>query len=624
MAQVPPVDDSIWIYSPDGEPLVFDRRKVALTYHAWQQRDEFPEAEAFGPFCRMLESCITKPAYWTRNGPTFMGVLVLIQALSLHYHDTPEDFQRLSALYEAFVATAPEDLRLDVVDDIAMELPAGITLKPLWAMFYQEHSVEVVKFIVRSIARLQTPHPWSSDNLSGVKSLSTVANELRKDGLVQWSMIIAALLEFADERLVDDLCGCGFGDSQADKHVLAFYQETNIAAAAVEYFLRWLEGTEEDDFGHPAGTLARIAAMDQHGPGVWAFHWRFPAPPALEEANPDTERPATVHLHWEKQVFARIIEPRLRMAFARESTDYVIPFVLEAWGLPSGKADPQEQRHMAAAAWEWAAQRLRSGFAGERSEFENHLDRDAVSVIGQTFVGRSPRDGLRHALRNIEEPCYRLMYDDEMPALLEGPYREKWRVLQAAFGPDPCSTLGSMDLLAEQEELRSVPKSLSDREFGERFSRLVETAADLHAARQLDIALLSRRPARPVDQTTLTRLLEGADELERAQEPLQGVRCSEICAPVHVQVLFACRVLVELWHVEVAAFSAGLQGDIELNKALSLRARMLNAAATGGWTDLRALLATKQAQQRDAVARSAISRRACQVIEQHDWNSPAA
>ncbi|MFT4037800.1 MAG: hypothetical protein QM692_06440 [Thermomicrobiales bacterium] len=624
MAEVPPFGENLEVFSPDGQPLFLDRRKVALTYHAWQQRGEFPEAEAYGPFCRMLETCITRPVYWTMNGPEFLGVLVMVQALALHYRDTPEDFQRLSALYDAFVATAPEALRLAVVDDIAMELPAGITLYPLWAMFYREQSVEIVKFIVRSIARLETPHPWSANNLSGVMSLTTKASEFRQDGLVQWSMVIAALLEFGDERMTGYLTRCGFGDSPADKHVLAHYHSQTIFAAAVEYFLQWLEGTGEEDFGHPAGALARIAAMDQHAPGVWAVHWRFPAPPALEAANPETERPAAVHLHWDKQTFARIIEPRLRLAFARESNDYVMPLVLEAWRLPPGNADPQQQERLAVEAWEWAAERLRRGFAGERPEIENHLDHEAVSRIRQTFTGRSPRDGLRHALRDLEEPCHRDTYDDEMPALLEGPFREQWRVLQTAFGPDPCSALGEMDRLAEEEELRSASQTLSDREFGERFSRLVETAADLHAARHVEIALLNRRFARPVDQAMVQRMLDGVDALERAQQPLQGVRCSDICVPLQVQALFACNVLAELWRVEVAAFAAGLQGDAARNKELSTRARTLNAAATGAWADLRSLLATNQAQQRDVVARSAITRRACQVIAGHDWNSPSS
>ncbi len=203
--------------------------------------------------------------------------------------------------------------------------------------------------------------------------------------------IVMGILQLGDRRTLDILDGCWEVLSRHGKRLLTQGgQPRSIYASVVDFYLRWMEAVDEDDFGLPAGALAHLPVALPNET-VRDVERAFPAPYNLPDEAYRDNPPIRVVQEWSIPEFAKIIEPRLRLLFLRETYDKVIPRVLAAWGLEVGldtEAD-QNARLIAKAANDVATMRQLADDVVEKNSGPT-ADEWARKTIASQFTRSAP------------------------------------------------------------------------------------------------------------------------------------------------------------------------------------------------------------------------------------------
>ncbi len=166
--------------------------------------------------------------------------------------------------------------------------------------------------------------PEGGDPLTGVRHL--IAHAAGADSEARRVAILSGLLLLGDQRVLDLLGPCWRGLSPEGRVRLSRMTPPYLHDSLIEWFLGWLEDCEGAEFGAVAGALIRMGRAASGQP-VYRVRRLFPVP--SDPAQPPMEIVQT----WSRAEFARRLEPRLRELARLESAPYVMPAVLEAWGL---------------------------------------------------------------------------------------------------------------------------------------------------------------------------------------------------------------------------------------------------------------------------------------------------
>ncbi len=203
----------------------------------------------------------------------------------------------------------------DAVD--RRQLPVNVLLLFLG----QDDSASVVS---TAALRSAVVVPQGMEPLTAVRQLVSYA--AGADSEARSVAVLTGLFLLGDQRVLDLLGPCWRELSGEGRVLLSRISPQFLHAPVIDWFIGWLEDCEGGEFGAVAAALIRMGRSAKGQP-IYEVRRHFPVPR-------DPTQPATEILRtWSFPDFARRLEPRLRELARLESAPYVMPAVLEAWGL---------------------------------------------------------------------------------------------------------------------------------------------------------------------------------------------------------------------------------------------------------------------------------------------------
>ena len=376
-----------------------DSRLVRLAYYLKHLLYPGPaaipaELRSEADLARDLESQFQDPASWPTLPPDRLQLLVYFAILHYSFTNDEVEIPPLTELYRLAIERLDLQARLQLEADVADVLDSDVgQLNALMPFIFHDPDLEVVSSASLDLATL-TPLK-DEDPMTGAKAAYDLAATWADNDEPMAAGILAGILLLGDWRTLPILDGCWQTFGPVGQQRLTQAKSGRIYASVVEFYLRWLEAVDERDFGFPAGALARLAEGAVFHANVRDVERRFPAPFNLPPEEYQRNPPITLIQEWTIDEYARIIEPRLRMLYLRETYDKVMPRVLEAWGLEIGEDTKEDQfRRIAERTREQVAALRGLASDPEVSPPSQSVDDDARQWIAHAFSTRPAPEAL--------------------------------------------------------------------------------------------------------------------------------------------------------------------------------------------------------------------------------------
>ena len=491
------------------------------------------------------------------------------------------------------------------------------------------------------------------DELTGPKSVARQARQLIQADERRAAAMIAGLLLLGDERVLPLVNLTWRQLGQSGKDVLREQQSGTVFAAMVEFYLLWLGLVEEDDFGHPAGALARLAEGMVRNPGIRDIRRRFPAPFNQSDEDFIANPPFEVPQEWTKEDFARAIEPQLRMAYMRETYDKVMPRVLRSWGLEVGEDDSGDQIRRMAQAWIWAASKLaeidREDEMGEALPWEQRAfygaslfrDHPVETAIWKTFeefnrLEHEAEDRRQRAREQLGSSMYGRLMQASQQFHLEA--QAVLRHVQHRFGLDPRHSLMTLQVMrtltnnepesAPQEgatqEVRNAPRQLSPQDYGALLSTALESLGTAAAERDHAIRVMMHPPSLEEVVAAAKIAAAATKKVDDSLEVFTTTVPPDDCVEIHGAFLFAISELLRQWPAELAALGANLAGDDGQAALHSREAQRAGASFRRGWSTFKEAFDDMERDRPELASVLQITPTARAVIAKDDWDAESA
>jgi hypothetical protein len=635
-----------------NDPAAVDRARLARFLRHQSQGVVPSELQDLQPVAVQLDALAKSPDRFDDLDQEWLSLLTFHQMLTYAYASTEERGRLgiLRTLYLLVTSTLGTRSRLALEDDVAKQLDSHVrvveVLKPfMWA---DPHSA-VVSTAALDIATLMPLQ--NGDELTGPATVARQAMQWIDDDEMRAAAMIAGLLMLGDARILPRVGFCWRRLGQAGKNILMEQQSGAVFASTVEFFLQWIETVDEDDFGHPAGALGRLAEGMVRHPGVRDVQRKFPAPFNLSDEEFRADPPFRVLQEWTREDFARTIEPRLRMAYIRETYDKVMPRVLQAWGLEVGEDDPGDQIHRMVEAWNWAKSQLAQIDDVTNTAAEPPWEARARSTVAsifrnlpvetalpQTFeeinrLKQEAEDRRSRAGEHTGSSMYgRLMqagqhFDLEAEAIM--------RHLQYRFGLDPRSTLTIMAAMraaanpdqpesdGERHVTREAVKQFSPQDYGRALSTALETLGAAVDERDQAIDDMTH-PANVRAALSAARIAAAAPT--RVDETLGNFITTmppDEFVSLHKNFMFAINELLRQWRAELAAFGANLAQNERDAAAQASEAQRAKSAFSKWWTQFQRGFRAIEQDSPDQARSLDLTAAARNVIEKTNWDSPS-
>lgn len=233
------------------------------------------------------------------------------------------DSSSVLAVYRMYVNRIPYDERR--VDLLAL-LDRLNTGAAVWDSLLPFVLAETAWGLV-STAVLETAQRMDLENndpMTGVKTFRQLIERSPQFKDERRAAILAGLLLLGDRRAVPILRGTWRLLGQEGRIQLSKSWSDFVYASVIEFYLDWLEDSEERDFGKIAAALVRMPFIATNGK---VLDVERPFPIGTKSA------PPKLIYQWTIQEYGRLIEPRLRDLLRREDDPRFLPFVMEAWDI---------------------------------------------------------------------------------------------------------------------------------------------------------------------------------------------------------------------------------------------------------------------------------------------------
>ncbi|MFT4038719.1 MAG: hypothetical protein QM692_11110 [Thermomicrobiales bacterium] len=323
-----------------------------------------------------LNSLMAMPQAWRALAAGWLPLLAFHEFLRYAYTGVSDlEISRTHRLlYLLMVRTNGAYGRSQLEDQVARQLDSDMVhIEVLMPFLVGDPDPSIVATAAADIATLMPID--ANDELYGPNSVAEIALQFADNDELRAAAMISGLLQLSDHRLLESISGCWGHFGPAGKAILVERHPSKVSAMNVEFFLSWIASVSEDDFGHPAKALALLGGRADWN-GVVEQRRKFPAPFNLTDEEFNADLPIKDVQSWSKNDFAVLIEPRLRIAYLRETYDKVLPRVLEAWDIVLGTDDRNAQEALIVAAFEKAAANL-------------------LSVSGEDMAAEKPNEELR-------------------------------------------------------------------------------------------------------------------------------------------------------------------------------------------------------------------------------------
>lgn len=301
-----------------------------------------PEVEAAAPTYRELDALGRQPDVWSSLPAEQLRLVNYVRVLSYAFTNDINEIPRLEDLYQLVVQRLSVSDRKQLVQDVAVVLDSRLgQLNAFMPFLFYDPDLFVVSTATVCYATL---YPLEDDDpMTGPKACLEFVETYANNNEQMAAGILAGMLALGDWRTLPLLDGGWNRLSRVGQRQLREAWSPSFYASVVEFWLRWLEDVEEEEFGGPASALARLP-RELPNERVIDVERRFPAPYNMPPEDAAAAPPIRLVQEWTIEEYARIIEPRLRALYARETHEKVMPYVLEAWGLEPGLGTEQDRR----------------------------------------------------------------------------------------------------------------------------------------------------------------------------------------------------------------------------------------------------------------------------------------
>jgi hypothetical protein len=596
-----------------------------------------------------LDRLAASPHAWLTLDQEWISLLAFHQIVTRGASEEPEQARALLNLYEHVMSKLGTRSRLALEGEIAQQLSGTgtdyLSLVPFMAL---DPAPAVVSTAAMDMATMMPLK--NGDPLTGPAAVVEEAMEWIESDESRAAAMIAGVLMLGDARVIPMVAGCWRRLGQTGKNILMEQQSGFVSAAGIEFFLQWLESVDEDDFGHPAGALGRLAAGMLSRRGVRDLQRKFPAPFNLSDDEFRADPPIRVLQEWSQEELARAIEPRLRMAYMRETYDKVMPRVLLAWGLDVGEDDPADQIRRTNQSLDWAKSQLAQidsiGVVGDDRPWEAR----ARSTVASIFRALPVETALPQAMDEIarlrqEADDRRSRANDHKGSSMFGRLKQAglhfdleadavMQHLQHYFGLEPRATLRIMAVMrraadlyesdSEAEDDKSQPElsQFGLQEYGDALSAALETLGAAADERNQAIHLMKH-------PTSLQEVLRAARDAAAAPAKVDESLAVFVTTmppedyfPLHEAFMFAMTELLRQWRAELAAYGANVAHNEVDAAARTSEAHRAEAAFSRWWSMFRGAL---QAAERDhpGLLDSILTPLARGVVAREDLNRPS-
>ncbi len=267
-----------------------------------------------------------RPDTWERLDDETLVALVVLQCVRLGYEsgvDPIELTRSIEPLYARFVERYPAGDRAQTCVLVGNAVEEGgpncQALQP-FLLFDPDTSVS-------STAAMSTAVYWplrDDDPLTGPRFLMAMARRPDASEEVRTAILMGLVL-LGDRRLLPMLRGCWELLGEEGRDALAKVGSGFATAGLIEFFVDWLESTDNEDiFGTIAGTLARLRHVARGGK-VYDIERQLPVNPT------NKENPIRVLNTWSFEEYGRRLRPRLERLAEGESEPKVIPVLIRHW-----------------------------------------------------------------------------------------------------------------------------------------------------------------------------------------------------------------------------------------------------------------------------------------------------
>lgn len=380
---------------------------------------------------RVLEAQAGNPAGWRNLPPDRLQLLVYQRLLRYAYTNDVTEAPTLIQLYRLALDRLDVRARLQLEADVANVLDSE-NHQLIALMLFMVHDPDLAVASTASLDLVTLKPLRDDDPMTGAKSAYDLAAVWVEHNDSIAAGILAGILLLGDWRTLPILDGCWQALGPVAQRRLTQARSGTVYASVVEFYLRWLEAVDEVDFGFPAGALGALAADGVGHATVRDVERRFPAPFNLPPEEYQRNPPITLIQEWTIDEYARIIEPRLRMLYLRETYDKVMPRVLDAWGLEVGLETEEDQYGRVLTKFEAdvvALRRLADGIA--ENTMGETADERARRGIASMFTDECPPPALATEM-GLAKGGLRIADERRDQAAREEDPTERERLLQGA------------------------------------------------------------------------------------------------------------------------------------------------------------------------------------------------
>lgn len=267
---------------------------------------------------------LEQPDRWSKVDELTLGSLVCFQSLTVGVTADLARLPNMAPLYTVFAERCDEEFREQVEKMVVQSVCQGAGVNALMPFILLDPDLSVISTAALDYAVLCEPTDEDGP-FTGPKIMLVFAG--REGGLKDEytrAGILTGLVLLGDRRLLPLLDGCWRWLEPEGRQVLTQATSGNITAGLIEFFLNWLEQTDdESDFGGIVGTLCR---MNSYAEEVRDVERAFPA------FSPDyRDGPVRLLRTWTFSEYYRRIKKRLKKIEERESEPKLIPEIARHW-----------------------------------------------------------------------------------------------------------------------------------------------------------------------------------------------------------------------------------------------------------------------------------------------------